>query len=128
MATKRQGLAAVAAAALGIGLAGCGTAKSPGVVQAPSGGATVEAVSSTPTTSTSTTTTTTAVKTPTSGPLSKAPVMAIVIAGIGCRQGMEVGGDVESLGRRVTAAVVHAIFAAILIDAIFALVYMKLNI
>jgi phospholipid/cholesterol/gamma-HCH transport system permease protein len=60
--------------------------------------------------------------------LSKAPVMAIVIAGIGCRQGMEVGGDVESLGRRVTAAVVHAIFAAILIDAIFALVYMKLNI
>jgi len=60
--------------------------------------------------------------------LSKAPVMAIVIAGIGCRQGMEVGGDVESLGRRVTAAVVHAIFAAILIDAIFALIYMKLNI
>jgi len=60
--------------------------------------------------------------------LSKAPVMAIVIAGIGCRQGMEVGGDVESLGRRVTAAVVHAIFAAILIDAVFALIYMKLNI
>lgn len=60
--------------------------------------------------------------------LSKAPVMAVVIAGIGCRQGMEVGGDVESLGRRVTAAVVHAIFAAILIDAIFALIYMELDI
>jgi len=60
--------------------------------------------------------------------LSKAPIMAVVIAGIGCRQGMEVGGDVESLGRRVTAAVVHAIFAAILIDAVFALIYMKLNI
>jgi phospholipid/cholesterol/gamma-HCH transport system permease protein len=60
--------------------------------------------------------------------LSKSPIMAIVIAGIGCRQGMEVGGDVESLGRRVTAAVVHAIFAAILIDAIFALIYMKLNV
>jgi phospholipid/cholesterol/gamma-HCH transport system permease protein len=59
--------------------------------------------------------------------LSKAPVMAIVIAGIGCRQGMEVGGDVESLGRRVTAAVVHAIFSIIMIDAIFALVYMELN-
>ena len=27
--------------------------------------------------------------------MSKAPVMAIVIAAIGCRQGMEVGGDVE---------------------------------
>ena len=60
--------------------------------------------------------------------LSKAPVMAAVIAGIGCRQGLEVGGDVESLGRRVTAAVVHAIFATILIDAIFAVIYMKLNI
>ena len=60
--------------------------------------------------------------------MSKAPVMAVVIAGIGCRQGMAVGGDVESLGRRVTAAVVHAIFAAILIDAVFALIYMKLNV
>ena len=60
--------------------------------------------------------------------MSKAPVMAVVIAGIGCRQGLDVGGDVESLGRRVTAAVVHAIFAAILIDAVFALIYMKLNV
>jgi phospholipid/cholesterol/gamma-HCH transport system permease protein len=60
--------------------------------------------------------------------LSKAPIMAIVIAGIGCRQGMEVGGDVESLGRRVTAAVVHAIFAIIMIDAAFALLYMELDI
>lgn len=59
--------------------------------------------------------------------LSKAPVMAAAIAGIGCRQGMEVGGDVESLGRRVTAAVVHAIFAIIAIDAIFALIYMELD-
>lgn len=59
--------------------------------------------------------------------VSKAPVMAAVIAGIGCRQGMEVGGDVESLGRRVTAAVVHAIFAIILIDAAFALLYMELD-
>lgn len=60
--------------------------------------------------------------------MSKAPVMAAVIAGIGCRQGMEVEGDVESLGRRVTAAVVHAIFAIILIDALFALLYMELDI
>jgi phospholipid/cholesterol/gamma-HCH transport system permease protein len=60
--------------------------------------------------------------------LSKGPVMAIVIAGIGCRQGMEVGGDVASLGRRVTAAVVHAIFSIILIDALFALLYMELKV
>lgn len=60
--------------------------------------------------------------------MSKAPVMAIVIAAIGCRQGMEVSGDVESLGRRVTAAVVHAIFSIILLDALFALIYTELHI
>ncbi len=60
--------------------------------------------------------------------LSKAPVMAVVIAGIGCRQGLEVEPNVESLGRRVTSAVVEAIFAAIMIDAIFALIYMNLDI
>lgn len=59
--------------------------------------------------------------------MSKAPVMATVIAVIGCRQGMETGGDVGSLGRHVTAAVVHAIFSIILIDAIFALIYMELK-
>jgi phospholipid/cholesterol/gamma-HCH transport system permease protein len=60
--------------------------------------------------------------------MSKWPVLSAVIAVIGCRQGMEVGGDVESLGRRVTAAVVHAIFAIILLDAIFAMIYSELNI
>jgi len=59
--------------------------------------------------------------------MSKAPVMAGVIAAIGCRQGMEVGGDVESLGRRVTSAVVQSIFSIILIDAVFALIYMQLD-
>ena len=60
--------------------------------------------------------------------MSKAPVLAVVIAGIGSRQGMLVGGDVDSLGRRVTAAVVHAIFATITIDAVFAVLYMKLKV
>ena len=59
--------------------------------------------------------------------LSKAPVMAMVIAAIGCRQGMETGGDVGSLGRHVTSAVVQAIFSIILIDAVFALIYMELD-
>ena len=59
--------------------------------------------------------------------MSKAPALAAVIAVIGCRQGMEVGGDVDSLGRRVTAAVVHAIFAIILLDAVFAMIYSELN-
>lgn len=57
----------------------------------------------------------------------KAPIFAIVIAAIGCRQGMAVAGDVESLGRRVTAAVVQAIFAIISLDAIFALIFLELN-
>jgi phospholipid/cholesterol/gamma-HCH transport system permease protein len=59
--------------------------------------------------------------------MSKAPVMAVVIAAIGCRQGLEVGGDVEQLGRRVTTAVVQAIFSIIIIDAIFALIFMELG-
>lgn len=74
MSTKRQGLVGVLVAALGCGLAGCGSSStSPGLVTVPSGGATAEAASA-PTTTTSTTPTTT-VKTPTSGPLSTAPVM-----------------------------------------------------
>jgi peptidylprolyl isomerase len=76
MSFRRQGWAALAAAAIGCGLAGCGSAsKAPGVVQAPQGGATAAAVTSTPTTPTTSSTTTPAVKTPTSGPLSKQPVM-----------------------------------------------------
>jgi len=59
--------------------------------------------------------------------LSKSPVMAAVVAGVGCRQGLLTGGDVQSLGRRVTSAVVHAIFAIIMLDAVFALIYMELD-
>lgn len=59
--------------------------------------------------------------------MSKAPVFAVVVAAIGCRQGMSVGGDVESLGRRVTAAVVQAIFAIIFLDAVFALIFLELG-
>lgn len=60
--------------------------------------------------------------------LSKAPVFAIVVAAIGCRQGMAVSGDVESLGRRVTAAVVQAIFAIIFLDALFALIFLEMGV
>jgi phospholipid/cholesterol/gamma-HCH transport system permease protein len=59
---------------------------------------------------------------------SKAPVFAIVVAAIGCRHGLAVGGDVEMLGRRVTAAVVQAIFAIICLDAIFAMIYTEANV
>jgi len=59
--------------------------------------------------------------------LLKAPVFAVVVAAIGCRQGMAVAGDVESLGRRVTASVVQAIFAIIFLDAVFAMIFLELN-
>jgi phospholipid/cholesterol/gamma-HCH transport system permease protein len=58
----------------------------------------------------------------------KAPVFALVIALVGCRQGMLVEGDVVSLGRRTTSSVVQAIFLVITIDAIFAIVYYFLNV
>ncbi len=59
--------------------------------------------------------------------MSKAPVMAIAVAAIGCRHGFAVGGDVEKLGRHVTASVVQSLFAIIVIDAVFALMFLELN-
>jgi phospholipid/cholesterol/gamma-HCH transport system permease protein len=59
--------------------------------------------------------------------LVKAPVIAIVIALIGCRQGLLVEGDVSSLGRRVTSAVVQSIFMVIAIDAAFAVIYFEMG-
>lgn len=60
--------------------------------------------------------------------MSKAPVFAIVIAIIGCRKGLDVGHDVESLGHNVTASVVQSIFSVIVIDAVFAMMYLELDI
>jgi phospholipid/cholesterol/gamma-HCH transport system permease protein len=60
--------------------------------------------------------------------MSKAPVFGLAIALIGCRQGLEVGGSVQSLGEHTTKSVVQAIFAIIVIDALFALLYMELDI
>jgi len=60
--------------------------------------------------------------------MSKAPVFGLVIAIIGCRHGLKVGGDVESLGSRVTTSVVQSIFAVIVIDALFAMMYLELDI
>lgn len=60
--------------------------------------------------------------------MSKSPVFAIVLAMIGCKQGLSVGGDVGSLGRRTTTSVVQAIFMVILIDALFALWFLEMDI
>jgi phospholipid/cholesterol/gamma-HCH transport system permease protein len=55
--------------------------------------------------------------------LCKAPVFALLIAGIGCFQGMAVTGTAESLGRNTTRSVVLAIFFIILADAAFSIVF-----
>jgi peptidylprolyl isomerase len=70
---------ALAAASIGLGLAGCGSSTAPGVMLAPGKGLTEAPASSTTTatTTTTTTTTTTAVSTPKTGPLSKEPVVKI---------------------------------------------------
>ena len=59
--------------------------------------------------------------------MSKAPLLAVLVALAGCRHGLFVGDDVESLGARVTSAVVQAIVVIIVFDALFAIVYMKLH-
>ncbi|MDC7674531.1 ABC transporter permease [Asticcacaulis machinosus] len=53
----------------------------------------------------------------------KTPFYAAAIAIIGCHMGMTVTEDVISLGRQVTRAVVQAIFAIFVIDAVFALLF-----
>jgi len=60
--------------------------------------------------------------------MAKVPIMASIIAIVGCRKGLEVENDVISLGRNTTAAVVQSIFMVIVVDAIFAMVYNELEI
>jgi phospholipid/cholesterol/gamma-HCH transport system permease protein len=59
--------------------------------------------------------------------LFKAPFFALVIAAAGCGQGLAVEGDTGSLGRGVTSAVVQSIFLIIMFDAIFAVIFMELD-
>lgn len=55
--------------------------------------------------------------------LIKAPVFGAIIAVIGCHQGFQVTGNAESVGHRTTLAVVQAIFAVIILDAVFAVFF-----
>ena len=59
--------------------------------------------------------------------MSKAPVFGMIVALVGCRQGLLVGGSVQSLGRSTTKSVVQALFSVIVIDALFAVFYMELG-
>jgi phospholipid/cholesterol/gamma-HCH transport system permease protein len=55
--------------------------------------------------------------------LGKAPVFALIIASIGCFEGMEVEGSAESVGKRTTRSVVLSIFFIIIADAIFSVLF-----
>lgn len=60
--------------------------------------------------------------------IGKAPVFAGIISVIGCFQGFQVAGDAESVGHRTTVSVVQSIFAVIVADAIFSVVFNRLGI
>jgi phospholipid/cholesterol/gamma-HCH transport system permease protein len=58
----------------------------------------------------------------------KAPVFAVLIALAGTWCGLRVRGSSRDLGRLTTLAVVQAIFFVILADALFAVLFMELDI
>ncbi|MDI1254220.1 ABC transporter permease [Thermomonas sp.] len=57
----------------------------------------------------------------------KAPIFAIVIALIGCLEGLQTEGTAQSLGERTTSSVVQAISTVIVIDAFAALWFMQMD-
>jgi phospholipid/cholesterol/gamma-HCH transport system permease protein len=58
----------------------------------------------------------------------KAPVFALLIALSGTFRGMQVRGSSRELGRLVTVAVVQSIFFVLLVDALFAVLFMSAGI
>lgn len=58
----------------------------------------------------------------------KAPVFAFLIAFVGTLRGMQVRGSSRELGRLTTEAVVQSIFLVIFADAVFAVIFMELDI
>lgn len=59
--------------------------------------------------------------------LGKAPVFALIIASIGCFEGMQVSGSADSVGRNTTRSVVLSIFFIIVADAIFSIIFSKMK-
>ncbi len=59
--------------------------------------------------------------------LGKAPVFALLIGSIGCFQGMKVEGGADSVGKQTTRSVVLAIFFIIVADAIFSIIFSRLQ-
>jgi phospholipid/cholesterol/gamma-HCH transport system permease protein len=58
----------------------------------------------------------------------KAPVFAILIGLSGCYRGLQVRGSSRDLGRLTTSAVVQSIFLVLLADALFAILFMEIDV
>jgi phospholipid/cholesterol/gamma-HCH transport system permease protein len=58
----------------------------------------------------------------------KAPVFALLIALIGCFEGMRVSGSAESVGKLTTRSVVEGIFLVIVFDAFFSILFSLLGV
>jgi len=59
--------------------------------------------------------------------LAKAPLFALVIALVGCLEGLKVTGTAQSLGERTTSSVVQAISLVIVLDAFAAIWFMRMG-
>jgi phospholipid/cholesterol/gamma-HCH transport system permease protein len=59
--------------------------------------------------------------------LSKTPIFALIIGSVGCFQGVYVGNSATSVGENTTRSVVLSIFFIIVADAIFSVVFSKLQ-
>jgi len=57
----------------------------------------------------------------------KAPVFALLIALVGCFEGLRVSGSAESVGRLTTRSVVEGIFLVIIFDAFFSVLFSYLG-
>lgn len=57
----------------------------------------------------------------------KAPVFALFIGLISCMAGMRVSGSAESVGKETTSAVVQGIFAVLVLDAAFSVLFTKIG-
>ena len=60
--------------------------------------------------------------------LVKAPVFALLIAGVGTLRGTQVSGSASQLGQLTTTAVVQSVFLIILADAVFTIVFSTMGI
>ena len=58
----------------------------------------------------------------------KAPVFGLVIATIGCFEGLQVRGSAESVGQLTTRSVVESIFCVIVLDAVFSIIFLLANV